>query len=208
MRSKKISSLGKILLVSLGVALLPACQTDDAALLPPPPSSGAVSVFEPGVPGGVNTNVSKATALVTAIDYKKRTVTLKNDQGETRTLKIGPAATNFNQIKTGDHVTVTVAEELAIFMRDKNAPDNDGAAGLVAKAPTGEKPAALFADTVEITAVVKAVDLAKHTATLQFEDGTSKTVAVRPDVTLKKNQIGHKVVFRMTSAMAITVEPM
>lgn len=202
-----IKSLGKAMLVSLGVALLPACQADDAAQLPPPSTSG-VSVFEPGVPGGVNTNVTKVTALVTAIDYKERTITLKNNMGETRTLKMGPAATNFNQIKTGDHVVVTVAEELAIYMREKNTPDSDGAASLIAKAPTGEKPAALFANTVEMTGIVKAVDLAKHTATLQFEDGTSKTVAVRPDVTLNKNQIGQKVVFRMTSAMAITVEAM
>ena len=166
----------------------------------------SVSVFEPGVPGGVSTNTAKMTALVTAIDYKKRTVTLKNDQGEKRTLKVGPNATNFNQVKTGDHVTVEVAEELAVYMRDKNAPNNDGAAGMIAQAAPGEKPAVLFADTVEVTAVVKALDFNKHTATLQFPDGSTKTVAVREDVVLDKKQIGRQVVFRMTSATAVTVE--
>lgn len=205
--ASKIGSLGKIMLVSASVALLPACQAGDTSDLPPT-SASSVSVFEPGVPGGVSTNVIKTTALVSAIDYKKRTVTLKNDRNETRTLKVGPAATNFNQVKVGDHVTVAVAEELAIYMRDKNAPKNDGAAAMVAKAPAGEKPAVVLADTVEMTAVVKSVDLAKHTATLQFEDGTNKTVAVRPDVVLNKNQVGHQVVFRMTTAMALSVEEM
>jgi hypothetical protein len=205
--TSKIGSLGKIVLVSLGVALLPACQNSDPAPLPPA-STNTVSVFEPGVPGGVHTNVVKVTALVTAIDYKKRTVTLKNDKGETRTLTVGPEATNFNQVKKGDHVTVAVAEELAIYMRAKNAPKNDGAASLVAKAPPGEKPAVVLANTVEMTATVKSVDLANHTATLQFADGTTRTIAVRSDVVLDKKQVGQQVVFRMTSAMALAVEEM
>jgi hypothetical protein len=200
-----IKSLSHALLISLSATTLLACHmNDDADELPS--SATSVSVFEPGVPGGVSTNTAKMTALVTAIDYKKRTVTLKNDQGEKRTLKVGPNATNFNQVKTGDHVTVEVAEELAVYMRDKNAPNNDGAAGMIAQAAPGEKPAVLFADTVEVTAVVKALDFNKHTATLQFPDGSTKTVAVREDVVLDKKQIGRQVVFRMTSATAVTVE--
>jgi hypothetical protein len=200
-----IKSLGQALLISLSATTLFACHmNDDADELPS--SAANLTVIEPGVPGGVSTNVTTMTALVTAVDYKKRTVTLKNDLGEKRTLKVGPEAVNFNQIKTGDHVTVEVAEELAVYMRDKNAPNNDGAAGIVAQAAPGEKPAVLFADTVEVTAVVKALDLNKHTATLQFPDGSTKTVAVRQDVVLDKKQIGREVVFRMTSAMAVTVE--
>ena len=195
----------KALLISLSATTLFACHmNDDADELPS--SATSVSVFEPGVPGGVSTNTAKMTALVTAVDYKKRTVTLKNDQGEKRTLNVGPEAVNFNQIKTGDHVIVEVAEELAIYMRDKNAPNNDGSAGIITQAAPGEKPAVLYADTVEITAVVKALDLNKHTATLQFADGSTKTVAVRQDVVLDKKQIGRQVVFRMTSATAVTVE--
>jgi hypothetical protein len=200
-----IRSLAQVLLISLSAATLFSCHMNDTAD-ELPSSSASAAVFETGVPGGVRSNVTTVTALVTAVDYKKRSVTLKNDQGEKRTLNVGPAATNFNKIKTGDHVTVEVAEEIAVYMRDKNAPNNDGAAGIVAQAAPGEKPAVLLADTLEVTAVVKAVDLAKHTATLQFADGSTKTVAVRPDVVLNKNQIGHQVVFRMTTAMAVTVD--
>lgn len=204
----KIKSLNKIMLVSLGIALLPACQTDGASSTPPPPSANSMTVIKPGVPGGTSTSVIKVTAVVADIDYKKRTVTLKNEQGEKRTLAVDPKAVNFQNVKKGDHVTVQVAEELAVYLREKNAPNNDGAAGIVAQAAPGEKPAVLMANTAEMTAVVKAIDLKKHTATLQFADGSSKTINVREDVVLNKNQIGREVVFRMTSAMAVTVEEM
>lgn len=201
-----IKSLGQVLLISFSAAVLSACQTDDAANLPS--SSGSLTVIEPGTPGGVSTQVKKITALVSAIDYQKRTVTLQDDKGKTHTMEVGPEATNFEQIKVGDHVIVEAAEEMAVYMREKNAPNTDGAASIVAKAAPGEKPGVLFAETAEMTATVTAVDLNKHTATLKFADGSSKTVAVRPDVTLNKNQIGRQVVFRLTSAMAITVEAM
>ena len=115
---------------------------------------------------------------------------------------------NVTSLKVGDHVIVEAAEEMAVYMREKNAPNTDGTASIAAKAAPGEKPGALFAETTEMTATVTAIDLNKHTATLKFADGSSKTGAVRPDVTLNKNQIGRQVVFRLTSAMAITVESM
>ena len=39
-----------------------------------------------------------------------------------------------------------------------------------------------------------------------FEDGTTKTVAVRPDVDLSQRKVGDKVVIRATEALALTVE--
>ncbi|HSC76156.1 MAG TPA: hypothetical protein VLB90_07975 [Pseudomonadales bacterium] len=201
-----IKSLSKITLLALSISLLSACQTDSASSTPPPPSAGSLTVVKPGVPGGITSSVIKVTAVVIDIDYKKRTVTLKNEQGEKLTLDISPTAVNFQNVKKGDHVVVEVAKELAIYLREKNAPKNDGSAGVVAQAAPGEKPAVLVANTTEMTAVVKAIDLKKHTATLQFADGSSKTVNVREDVVLNKHQIGREVVFRLTSAMAVTVK--
>lgn len=42
-------------------------------------------------------------------------------------------------------------------------------------------------------------------AILQFEDGSTRTVAVRPDVDLGKRKVGDRVVIRTTEALAITV---
>ena len=62
-----------------------------------------------------------------------------------------------------------------------------------------------MADTVEVTAKVKSVDLKNHRATLQLPDGRTKTFKVRPDVELTKETVGAEVVIRITEAIAISV---
>ena len=198
-------SFNQLLLISLSSALLMACTSQHADTLDAQTSSSAAYI--PGVPGGVASNVVTIKAAVNSIDYTKRSVTLEDEQGHKRTLQISPEATNFNQVKVGDKVTVKFAEEMAVFMSDAKVPAEDSGAALVAKAAEGEKPAILLADTREVTAVVKAVDLAKHSATLEFADGSSRTVAVRTDVPLSSDAVGRHVVIRITNAMALAVTP-
>lgn len=198
-------SFNQLLLISLSSALLMACTSQHADTLDAQTSS--TSAYIPGVPGGVTSNVMTIVATVSSIDYTKRSVTLEDEQGHKRTLQISPEATNFNQVKLGDKVTVKFAEEMAVFMDDAKVPAEDSGAALIAKAAEGEKPAILLADTRELTAVVKAVDLAKHRATLEFADGSSRTVAVRPDVALSSDAVGRHVVIRITNAIALAVTP-
>ena len=198
-------SFNQLLLISLSSALLMACTSKHADTLDAQTSS--TSAYIPGVPGGVTSNVMTIVATVSSIDYTKRSVTLEDEQGHKRTLQISPEATNFNQVKVGDKVTVKFAEEMAVFMGDAKALTEDSGTALVAKAAEGEKPAILLADTRELTAVVKAVDLAKHSATLEFADGSSRTVAVRPDVSLSSDAVGRHVVIRITNAIALAVTP-
>lgn len=198
-------SFNQLLLISLSSALLMACTSQHADTLDAQTSS--TSAYIPGVPGGVTSNVMTIVATVSSIDYTKRSVTLEDEQGHKRTLQISPEATNFNQVKVGDKVTVKFAEEMAVFMGDAKALAEDSDTALVAKAAEGEKPAILLADTRELTAVVKAVDLAKHSATLEFADGSSRTVAVRPDVSLSSDAVGRHVVIRITNAIALAVTP-
>jgi len=105
-----------------------------------------------------------------------------------------------------DQVKATVVEQLVVFLRKDGTPPSDGQATTVALAPKGAKPGVLVADTVEVTAKVKSIDLKRHKATLQFSDGKSKTFAVRPDVDLTKAKLGEEVVMRTTEALAIVVE--
>jgi Cu/Ag efflux protein CusF len=159
-----------------------------------------------GVPGGVVVETHKMTATVTGIDAANRKVTLVTPGGEKTTVKCGPEVINFDQIRVGDQLKVKVTEELAIYMAAEGAPPSDGAATVVALAPKGAKPGGIVANTVQITAKVTAIDLKHHKATLQFPDGTTRTVAVRKDVDLTKRQVGEEVVIRSTEALAISVE--
>ena len=58
----------------------------------------------------------------------------------------------------------------------------------------------------KVTAKIIATDAEHRQATLQFKDGTTRTVAVRPDVDLSKRKVGETVVLRTTGALAIRVE--
>jgi len=166
----------------------------------------AAAVYKEGVPGGVVVQTHKTTATVTGIDASNRKVTLVSPDGKKTTVKCGPEVINFDQIRIGDQLKVTVAEQLVIYMAKDRPPASDGEAALVALAPKGAKPGAFMANTVQVVAKVTAIDLKHQKATLQFPDGTSKTVAVRKDVDLTQRQVGEEVVIRCTEALAISVE--
>jgi hypothetical protein len=161
-----------------------------------------------GVPGGVTTQTADITATVSAIDYKKRSLTLEDGKGARRTFNIGPEVVNFKEIKKGDKVALEYTQGVVVYLREKGEPtgDDDNAAGVVMTAPEGSKPGAVAVGTTEITAEVTAVNLENHTATLKFPDGVSQEIPVRSDVELSKDQVGREVVMQITTAIAIDVE--
>lgn len=189
-----------------GVFALGACSS--ASKAPPPPRSEASYVFAEGVPGGVYVRTTEATAKVIFVDKAERKVTLLDSDGKKTTLAAGPEIRNFDQMKVGDQLNVTVAEELVIRMAGPGpAGSRDGAAALVALAPLGSKPAILVADAVQGTATVTAIDHAQHKATLRFPDGSSETFPIRPDVDLAKRRVGEEVTLRSTVAVAMEITP-
>jgi hypothetical protein len=180
-----------------------ACTTT----APPPPAKGAHSAtFKAGVPGGVIVNTMTISARVKAIDTGNRRLMLLKPNGETVTIKVGPEAVNFDQIRKGDLVKATVTEETLVYIDEEGASTPDAAAGMVALAPKGALPGGLMAGTVRMTATVVAIDHAMRTARLEFEDGSIKTFPVRDDIDLSRHHVGEKVVFQITEMIAITVE--
>jgi len=166
----------------------------------------SASSFQKGVPGGIVVATHRMTAPVTAIDAANRKVTLLDLDGKKTTVKCGPDVINFDQIHVGDQLKVTVTEELAVYMAAEGTSPSDGGAAVVALAPKGAQPGGIVASTVQVTARVTAIDLKHHKATLRFEDGTTRTVAVRQDVDLTQRKVGEQVVIRSTEAVAIRVE--
>ncbi len=181
-----------------------ACQSTPQAA--PAPKTSSASAFKEGVPGGVVVNTTKVSARVTAIDYGQRTVTLQGSEGEPFTVKVGPAAVNFDQVKKGDLVNLTLTEEMVVMLDDAQAPQGQGSASMVALAPKGAQPGGLMAQTHQIVGTVTSIDLMKHTATLRFQDGSTKTFKVRDDVDLGKHKAGERVVFRVTEMIALSVD--
>jgi hypothetical protein len=166
---------------------------------------GAAAGIVEGVPGGTMVATYELTASVAAIDKASRKVTLVDAAGIKKTVKAGPEVINFDQIHVGDQLKITATEQLVVFVAGAGETPDDGGAQLVALAPKGAKPGAMMAETTRLTAKVIDIDAEHHKATLQFEDGSRRTVPVREDVDLSKQKVGDSVVIRITEALAIQV---
>jgi hypothetical protein len=67
-------------------------------------------------PGAVAVATTRLTATVKAVNHRDRTVTLLGPNGKRVTYKVSEAAVNFDQIRVGDRVSVTVTEALAVYL--------------------------------------------------------------------------------------------
>jgi hypothetical protein len=201
----KTLNLTTLALFPAALLTFTSCSSTPATSPPTVQTSSTTSVQQ-GVPGGIVVETHKITATVASVDAADRKVTLVTPDGKKTVVKCGPEVVNFGQIRVGDQLKATVTEELAVSMAPEGAPPSDGAASVVALAPVGAKPGGIVADTVQVTAKVTAIDLKRHTATLQFPDGSTKTFAVRKDVDLTQRKVGEGVVIRTTEALAVSVE--
>lgn len=196
------ATLVLILLPLAALLGLTACSSTSSG--PAVETSSAVA-YQAGVPGGVIVETHELTATVSAVDAARRKVTLVTRDGQKTTVTCGRDIINFDQIRVGDQLTVVVAEEFVAYLASAGGPQGSGATTAVVLAPKGAKPGGVVADTVQVTAKVTAIDLVQHKATLQFPDGSTRTVAVRRDVDLTQRKVGEEVVIRVTEMLAISV---
>lgn len=189
-----------------------AVRLELAAGIPLNPIEGRITgvgtqgvAYVEGTPGGVVVQTIEISGRVTAVDPVGRKVTLLSPAGIKETVQVGPEAINFDQIRVGDRLEVVAAEQLVVGVVAAGAPTAQGAVGGVALAPKGAKPGGVIAGTAQVTARVTALDVAKRTATLRFDDGSTRTFPVRSDVDLSKHRVGDQVVFQVTEMVAVRV---
>ncbi len=156
--------------------------------------------------GVVATETTTATATVQAVDPANRTVTLRSPDGTTSTYQVGKEAVNFDQIKVGDQVKITLVESLAVTIRKTDEPPSTAESTAITRAPKGAMPGGVIVNTTELTARVTAIDTANRTVTLVGPAGNTRTLKVGPDVDLTKVQTGDNVVVRYTETLKIQVE--
>lgn len=159
-----------------------------------------------GVPGGEFVQTTRLDATVTAIDTARRKVSLVTRKGEKFAINAGPEVENFGQIRIGDQLKVAYIEEISVRMAKPGEKTEDGGEAEFDFAPRGSKPGAMTSETYQVTATVTAIDLKKRTATLQFQDGTTKKFDVRKDVDLTRHKTGEKVVIRGKETFSIKIE--
>jgi hypothetical protein len=180
-------------------------------------SVSACSMFEkkppappPGPPpsGVVSETVATVAATVTKVDLKARKVTVRGDDGKSRTIKVPDEVRNLPQVKVGDQVVVAYYESVAYQVKKPG----EGTMGVVVaedavRAKAGEKPGAAGAQAVTVTAKIDEIDKKNSTVTLQGPDGDVAVVAVRNASNLDRVAVGDLVEITYTEAVAVSVEP-
>jgi hypothetical protein len=92
-----------------------AIYVEKAKGKPTAEATSAVEVAPRGKkPAGISVKVTEIKASVEAINYRKRTLTLKGPEGKTLTFKADKRVKNLREIKSGDEIVVRHTEALAI----------------------------------------------------------------------------------------------
>ena len=201
--ARQVTRSDCLVLIAAAILTLTACS---ATSPPPAAEEKSTTIFQKGVPGGIIINTVEVSGSVTAIDKANRKFTLLGADGEKITLTVGLENFDFEQIRVGDRVKTTATEETIIYLEGEGGPFGEGEAGVVALTPKDAKPNSVVVQTREIIATVVTIDWTERTATLRFDDGSTKTFPVRGDVDLSRHEVGERVVFRVTDMIAISVE--
>lgn len=143
---------------------------------------------------------------VTKIDPATRTVTLKNNDGET-SIVAGPEVKNFAEIKVGDRFDVVYELAIAIELVKVKNPGvtSEQVTTSTATAPQGDKPGVITTNTVTATANVEAIDAAKNIVSLKGPQGNIFKVKVKNPDLMKDIAVNDQVKVVYTEAIAAVV---
>jgi hypothetical protein len=157
-------------------------------------------------PGGASVEVSSVTATVESIDYDARTVTLRGPNGDLVSLKVGPEAKNFNQVKKGDKVTFDYYQSVAVDIEKSKGEPMSAETQSVTRAKPGERPGGTISTTGYVTAKVLDIDYQSRMMTLKMPKGDTMMLKAGDQVK-RFNEIkkGDEIVVRYTQAVAISV---
>jgi hypothetical protein len=195
-------------LLPVALLILTSCSSPPPPANPGKPFSPAVYDTGSGFNGEVVTDSISRMATVVSVDDVKRLVELKRADGTTVTYKALPNAFAFGDIKAGDVVKVSVAEELAVFLGKGSIPPGTFAdtAKLRVRMPGGAEAVATEVGVISFTARITAIDDWLDTVTLQLPDGTTKTINVSEAVNLADVSVGDAVSVKSTEAAVLALE--
>lgn len=143
---------------------------------------------------------------VIKVDAATRTVTLKNQDGET-SIVAGPEVKNFAEIKVGDRFDVVYEMAVAIELvkvKNPGAPSEQVTTS-TATAPQGDKPGIITTNTITATANVEAIDVTKNVVSLRGPQGNVFKVKVQNPDLMKDIAVNEQVRVVYTEAIAAVV---
>ena len=184
-----------ILVLSIGFSCTTLAQTKPAVV---DPNKAPIAA------AGIDEVYQLVDAVVTKVDSKTRTVTLKDKDGTVTNFVAGPEIKNFPQIKVGDRLTVT--HELAVVIELLKV-NNQGIRSEVqttsqTSAPLGSKPASVISNTTTIIATVIGIDRQKLTISVKGPKGKPDIYRIKNAALLKDIAVNDEVKIVLYDAMA------
>ena len=168
----------------------------------------AAVVVEKAPGAGAVTEALQVQGKIKSVDRKSRSVVIVGPSGNEILMTLGDEVRNFDQIKAGDLVTMTMVHALALELR-KVA--NDGIrervdSENVRAAKPGEKPGVVVEKSVRVIANVVAVNPKAQTVTLRGPKRTLE-LALKDASTLQNVKVGDQVEAVYVEAVALNVSP-
>ena len=143
---------------------------------------------------------------VTKVDKKKRTITFKNKEGESKFVA-GQEITNFDQIKKGDHLSVTyqMAVAIELIKTKSDGVRSKVETNTVTKSKAHEKPSEKIANKTTIIADIVEVNREKKLVSVKGPSGKITTVTVKNPALLTDVNVGEQVKVIYYDAMAASI---
>jgi hypothetical protein len=147
------------------------------------------------------------SAVVEAIDYETRVVTVNRGDGESITFTASDEARNLDQVSVGDILMAEYQETISIqVMANEGHEPETATVEAMARTAEGEMPGFAAMDAVVVTATVEEINIEANTFKLKGPDGTIEEYTARNPENLKRSKVGDLVVFTITESIAIVVE--
>ncbi|HYN38962.1 MAG TPA: hypothetical protein VES39_06905 [Rhodospirillales bacterium] len=151
---------------------------------------------------------AEGEAVVQAVNPVDRLLTLRNERGQSNTIKV-PADVDLNRLKKGDTVLFGIYQSLSIRVLPPGSTPLGASAAVGSTAP-GQPEGRAWGQQLVVINEITGIDLAAHTVTLRGADGQPRTIAVKdPQMQerMRNLQVGDLVELTYSESVAAKVLP-
>jgi hypothetical protein len=156
-------------------------------------------------PAVIETKTMSIIATVTAIDQKKRIISLAGKDGASQEIELAESVKNLDQIKVGDEVALNVVESVAVYVeKDAGKKLRRKSYENVNVSLPDKKTMQIRVKVEEMTASVESIDLENRLITLKYPNGAKQTYFVpRTTKNLDKLKTSDQILFRYTKSKGV-----
>ena len=146
---------------------------------------------------------------IEVVDYTRRTVTIRGQQGNVVTLDVPPNAPRFEQVKVGDSVTATYYDRISVRVKPAGEPAVDRTEDALVAAPPGALPGATRTRQRVATVTITGWSPADRVVTFTGPDGTAysrRLLDTTDPAIVQSLKVGDRVDVTRTEAVTVSVQ--